>query len=165
MTPIDWALRPLKKYADFSGRAPRAEYWWFAVAYGIVAYLLEYLDGSLGGPVAGLYGPTSLAFAIGLFIPGVAVTVRRLHDIGRSGWWALLDAGYYAITLVGLLASNPEQMFDSLEPTSPMIIPIIALVVAVIVLLIFTILRGNTGSNDYGPDPYGEHEDLEAVFS
>ena len=61
-----------KKYADFSGRARRSEFWWFA------------LFNAIGSPILGLI--VSLA----LLLPGLAVAARRLHDTGRSGWWLLL---------------------------------------------------------------------------
>ncbi len=169
MTPIDWALLPLKKYADFSGRAPRAEYWWYAVASGILGGLMEFVDGPLGGPVVGVYGPVSLMVTFGLLIPGLAVTVRRLHDIGRSGWWALLNGASYVFVAAGLLMSSPEQMFESsrfqgFSPGALIAIVLVWLGIA-ITMLVFMVTQGTKGTNGYGPDPYGELEDLEAVFS
>ncbi|MFC5381379.1 DUF805 domain-containing protein [Aquipuribacter nitratireducens] len=93
----------LRQYATFDGRARRSEYWWFTLFYALV-YGLPYLVGTLllagaTDPVTGQ--PTSpgalvgafLAFgaaglvALGLLVPTLAVSVRRLHDSGRSGWW------------------------------------------------------------------------------
>lgn len=81
-----------KQYFQFKGRARRAEYWWFFVVNLIPAVTLSLLDRMLGlvsestgyGLISGLY----IAVA---FIPSLAVTVRRLHDTGRSGWWFLLS--------------------------------------------------------------------------
>ena len=73
-----------KKYARFAGRAPRAEFWYFALFTALVSIAIDaalYATGLPGqGVVAGL-------FNLVVFLPGIAVAVRRLHDIDRSGWW------------------------------------------------------------------------------
>lgn len=76
--------RALSKYADFSGRASRPEFWWFALLYSIVGVILVSVDEN--GLLAGLAGLGLIA----LFIPYLSVTARRLHDLGRSGWYQLL---------------------------------------------------------------------------
>src|SRR5262245_53715349 len=91
MSPMDWAMRPLKKYADFSGRAPRAEYWWFYLGYMIFAVVLNILISI--SPILGILGLVYL----GLLIPMIAVGVRRLHDTNRTGWWLLAPAVPYLI--------------------------------------------------------------------
>ena len=83
-----------KKYADFSGRAARSEYWFWALFVVIVNILASIIDSVVFG-AAGIVG---VIVTLGLFIPGIAVTARRLHDIGKSGWWQLL-----AITIIGLI--------------------------------------------------------------
>jgi uncharacterized membrane protein YhaH (DUF805 family) len=100
MSPIDWATRPLKKYADFSGRAPRAEYWWFVLAvivFEIIAMIIDSLIGT--GGVVGTYGWVWLLFVLAVFIPSISVAVRRLHDIDRSGWWILIAF----VPIIGLI--------------------------------------------------------------
>ena len=91
MSPIDWATRPLKKYADFLGRAPRAEYWWFYLL-SVVAYLVGLILDSLlaTGGALGSTGIIALLLILGLLIPSLAAGVRRLHDTDRSGWWLLI---------------------------------------------------------------------------
>ena len=112
MSPIDWATRPLINYANFSGRAPRAEYWWFyllsVVAY-IVAMILDSVMGS--GGALGSYGLLSIVVMLGLFIPSLAAGVRRLHDTDRSGWWLL-------IVLVPLVGAIVLLIFFVLEGTT-----------------------------------------------
>jgi uncharacterized membrane protein YhaH (DUF805 family) len=162
---FEWAIRPMKLYADFSGRAPRAEYWWFAVAMTVIGLLAEYLDGMFGAPLVGAYGPASLLTTFGLLVPGVAVLVRRLHDIDRSGWWALLSAGSYVFVAVGF-TTEPEGLVQAFEGlgTPALITMALAWMAAIIVLLIFTITRGNEGMNRFGPDPYGGAQ-LEEIFA
>jgi uncharacterized membrane protein YhaH (DUF805 family) len=91
MTPIDWATRPLKKYADFSGRAPRAEYWWFYLLVLVVYFVGMILDSMVGSNFAGSgYGMFTALVGLALLIPSIAAGVRRLHDTNRSGWWLLI---------------------------------------------------------------------------
>jgi uncharacterized membrane protein YhaH (DUF805 family) len=110
MTPIDWAMRPLKKYADFSGRAPRAEYWWFYLLT-VVAYIVAMiLDSIIGAGGAGGFGLLSIVVMLGLLLPSLAAGVRRLHDTDRSGWWLL-------IALVPLVGAIVLLVFWVLEGT------------------------------------------------
>src|SRR3954468_23001946 len=101
MTPVDWAKRPLQKYADFSGRAPRAEYWWFFVGIVICYILLTIVESILGirKMVVGLYGPLTALLWLATIVPSLAVGARRLHDTNRSGWWLLMPFVPYAIAL------------------------------------------------------------------
>jgi uncharacterized membrane protein YhaH (DUF805 family) len=84
-------LEVLKKYAVFSGRARRKEYWMFFLFNLIIYVVLALIDGLMGtfSPQAGL-GVLSGLYSLAVLIPSIAVTVRRLHDTGRSGWWILI---------------------------------------------------------------------------
>jgi len=88
---MNWYLKVLKNYAVFSGRAQRAEYWYFVLFNLIIGFVLGAVDGMLGGFNAhtGL-GALSGLYALAVLIPAIAVAVRRLHDTGRSGWFLLL---------------------------------------------------------------------------
>lgn len=74
------------KYVTFSGRARRAEYWWFTLFVWIVSLVLGFIDGSLSGDVGILSGIWSLA----TLLPILAAGSRRLHDIDRTAWWLLI---------------------------------------------------------------------------
>ena len=76
------------KYVDFQGRAPRAEYWWFALFTVLVNVVFSILARVLGSEAIELLGGL---VSIALFLPTLAVGVRRLHDTDRSGWWLLLE--------------------------------------------------------------------------
>ena len=69
----------LRKYADFSGRAARSEYWWFVLCEILILGIASLISDTLPG-----------LFALALVLPALAVGARRLHDTGRSGWWLLL---------------------------------------------------------------------------
>ncbi len=90
MSPIDWAMRPLQKYADFAGRAPRAEYWWFYLFYFVVLIFAMIVDSLIGSHLILHYGFASVLVWLGFLIPTLAAGVRRLHDTDRSGWWLLI---------------------------------------------------------------------------
>ena len=105
-------LKVLKQYADFSGRARRSEYWYFALFNVIFAICAMILDNVLGLAFAGIgYGPLYLIYALATFIPGVAVAVRRLHDVSKSGWmyFIILIPIIGAIWLLVLLFTESQQ--------------------------------------------------------
>ena len=88
---MNWYLTVLKKYADFSGRARRKEYWMFVlfnILFSIVATGLDYLLGTVWED-AGI-GLFTILYALAIILPALAVAVRRLHDIGKSGWWLFI---------------------------------------------------------------------------
>lgn len=143
---MDWMLMPLKRYAEFSGRSRRMEFWMFSLLNVIISIILVVLvfviggSASLGGmdpddPFAvygALFGGAGLLFvvwALAIFIPSTAVAVRRLHDRDMSGWWyaGFLVASF--IPFIGLIAS--------------------------IAFIVIMALPGTTGPNRFGPDPKG----------
>ncbi len=88
---MNWYLKVLKQYADFSGRARRKEYWMFVLFNMIFAIVAMILDNVLGIAMEGIgYGPLYGLYALAMLIPGLAVAVRRLHDVGKSGWMILI---------------------------------------------------------------------------
>lgn len=88
---MNWYLKVLKQYADFNGRARRKEYWMFTIFNIIFGGIAMTLDSVFGIAIEGVgYGPLYGIYALVLFIPGLAVAVRRLHDIGKSGWMILI---------------------------------------------------------------------------
>ncbi len=88
---MHWYLEVLKKYAVFSGRARRKEYWLFVLFNVIIAFVLGAIDGAVGlaDTESGL-GLLSGLYTLAVIIPSLAVSVRRLHDTDHSGWWWLI---------------------------------------------------------------------------
>lgn len=130
---MNWYVKVLKQYVDFSGRARRTEYWMFALFNAIVAIVLSLIDGfvlgsgafaaSAGGGSAGFsvnLGILGTIYSLAVLLPSLGVAVRRLHDTNRSGWWLLIG-----------------------------LIPIIG----AIVLLVFLVSEGTRGPNSHGADP------------
>lgn len=88
---MNWVKTVFRKYATFQGRAQRAEYWYFVLFYVVVYTVLGFLDGSLSRPAdEPSWGLLSGVFALATLVPSIAVSVRRLHDTNRSGWWMLV---------------------------------------------------------------------------
>jgi uncharacterized membrane protein YhaH (DUF805 family) len=156
LTPVDWAKRPiLEKYADFSGRAPRAEYWWYTLAL-IIAYIVIMIVESIAGlrgMVFGVYGPLTLILALGTIVPNLAVGVRRLHDTNRSAWWLLLLAPYLVFAILTVMALRSGNGMAAAGMAG--LTGIVGLVCC-IVYLVLMVLPSQPGENRYGPNPYGE---------
>jgi uncharacterized membrane protein YhaH (DUF805 family) len=181
---MHWMLLPLKRYAEFSGRSRRKEYWLFFLAvmlfYLALVLLMVLLMGgailsALGGvdangaldanntaAGAGMMGAMLGGGIIGivivlswllLLVPSIAVGVRRLHDIDRSGWWLMLGYGPWLLSIILAIAQS-QAMADILNLVS---------MIGFIVLLVFAVLPGTRGPNRFGPDPKGE--DLSQVFA
>jgi len=108
---MDWYLKVLKQYVDFNGRARRSEYWTFLLFSIVFAGGAMLLDKSVEVVVFGTgYGPLFLFFALATFVPGTAVAVRRLHDIGKSGWmlFIVLIPVVGAVWMLVLLLTNSK---------------------------------------------------------
>lgn len=108
---MNWYLKVLKQYADFNGRARRKEYWMFALFNMIFGGIAMGLDNILGigfGEI-GVYGPLYILYTLAVFIPGLAVVVRRLHDVGKSGWMMLIAL----IPLIGAIWLLVLMLTDS----------------------------------------------------
>ncbi|MEA3008393.1 MAG: hypothetical protein QOJ91_85 [Sphingomonadales bacterium] len=177
---MNWMLLPLKRYAEFSGRSRRTEYWMFQLFMFLVYLAMMVLMMVVGGGalvmasggdpasalaaggammlIAGLY----CVFALAMFVPSLAVSVRRLHDTNRTGWWLLAPMAGYVVMLVGagLTAASPDN--PAIGGILAAIGGLSALILA-IVLLVFMFLEGTRGPNDYGPDP--KSDALDHVFA
>ena len=105
---MSWYLKVLKDYAVFSGRAGRAEYWYFTLFSTIFMIILALMDTVIGLGGDG-YGLLSGIYGLAVLIPSIAVTVRRLHDTDRSGWWILI----VFVPLVGAIGLLVFMAFDS----------------------------------------------------
>ncbi|MFF1510244.1 DUF805 domain-containing protein [Streptomyces sp. NPDC058326] len=100
---MNWYLDVLKKYAVFSGRARRKEYWMYTLFNFLAVVVLSIVDYAIGtAPLL------TAVYGLGVLIPSLAVVVRRLHDTGRSGWW-------YFIAFVPLVGGIVLLVFTCLD--------------------------------------------------
>jgi uncharacterized membrane protein YhaH (DUF805 family) len=107
---MNWYLHVLKNYAVVTGRAHRTEYWFFQLFNFLAIVILVILDGITGTLSEGAgMGILSGIYVLAVFIPSIAVAVRRLHDSGKSGWWILI----VFVPLVGGLILLVFTLLDS----------------------------------------------------
>lgn len=119
---MNWYLHVLQNYVNFSGRAHRTEFWMFVLINLVVSLVLSMIDFALGwvGPFGGALGSL---YSLGVLLPTIGVSVRRLQDTGRTGLWYLL----IFVPFIGAL-----------------------------VLIFFFVQPSQPGTNQYGPNPYGQ---------
>jgi uncharacterized membrane protein YhaH (DUF805 family) len=121
MNAFEYFVKVYKNYANFEGRARRSEYWYYTLFYYLIAIVLVFVDQAIGSEI----GIVGLVFALGSLIPSIAVGVRRMHDVGKSGWYILIP----------------------------------------IYNLVMFCTNGDTGTNEYGPDPKVDpmQDDINAI--
>lgn len=108
-----------KKYADFSGRASRSEYWWFVLFNILGSFALMVVSGAIGyifGGISAVFSAIgTFIYSLAVIIPSIAVMVRRLHDTGRSGWWFFIFfapfVGYIVLLVLMCLESDDENEY------------------------------------------------------
>ena len=117
---MNWYLEVLRKYAVFGGRARRTEYWMFALGNVVVSMLLAFVDRSLGMSVSYGVGTLSSLYALAVLIPSLAVSIRRLHDTGRSGWWWLISlVPFIGVIVLLIFAAQDSQPGDNKYGANP----------------------------------------------
>ena len=107
---MNWYLEVLKKYAVFSGRARRKEYWFFTLFNVIIITAFTFIDFSVGlYDVASDIGLLSSLYSLVILVPSIAVSIRRLHDTDRTGWWLLICF----VPLIGIIVLLVFMVLDS----------------------------------------------------
>ncbi|MGL5698126.1 MAG: DUF805 domain-containing protein [Kluyvera sp.] len=117
---MDWYLSVLRNYIGFGGRARRKEYWMFVLVNVILTLVLGVVDKILGWQRAGGEGVLTTLYGILVFLPGLAVQFRRLHDTNRSAWWLLLLiiplVGWLVILIFNCQAGTPGDNRFGADP-------------------------------------------------
>ena len=151
-----WYIKALKKYAVFEGRARRMEFWYFVEVYFIIRIVLRLIDTAVGSyHAASNTGLFDGLFSMAMLMPGIAVTVRRLHDTGRSGWWTLLmlpiGIAFIAIGVDNLTAYGMSESN---------LVAIVGLVgiIGIVVLFVFMVMDSNSNDNKFGSNPKLDEE-------
>lgn len=128
-----------ERYTDFQGRSRRSEYWWVVLAYFLLVVAASILVGFIGGMAGGSLNVLGYLFAgifaliyLAILIPGIALSVRRFHDLNQTGWLVLVFVLLSFVPLIGFVVS--------------------------IGWLIWFAMPGTVGPNKYGPDPKGGHD-------
>lgn len=166
---MEWMFMPLKRYADFSGRSRRMEFWMWQLFQLLVYVGVIILTMLVGGGAMMGGDPTAmmaagggiivimliyLIYCLAVIVPSIAVAVRRLHDTERTGWWVLAPlAPYLVMILAGMMVMGSP---DSAGVAGVLaLVSLLAVIVLALVLLVFYFLEGTKGPNKYGPDPKG----------
>ena len=107
---MEWYLKVLNQYTDFQGRARRKEYWMFTLVSSGISIIMMIVDYFIGIKIWDT-GLLYLLYGLGVFIPTIAVGIRRLHDIGKSGWMMLVSIIPIAgiIWLIVLFATDSQK--------------------------------------------------------
>jgi len=151
---IDAIKSGFRNHVNFKGRARRSEYWFFVLFNILAGFVAGFLDW-LMWRAEFMGGPFYLFVALGLFLPGLALVFRRLHDTGRSAWWLPICgvlvplAGY----LVGLVVSIIGGIGLWAGSGVTLVLGVIASLIGWIILLVFYIEDSQPGPNKYGPNP------------
>ena len=155
-----------KKYIDFTGRARRSEYWWFAFFTFLLSMACSYVDAWLKG-LAGVQFVDSIA-ALVVFLPSLAVSFRRLHDTGHSGWWIgtgwlfllasmLVGVWYAGGDLVTMFNAYKDGFYElgraAYHAGAIGSVPIVLWSIIAIAVLIFTLTDSQEEENKYGRSP------------
>ncbi len=169
----------LRRYAAFNGRATRAEFWWWALAANVLIIVAATVDATLSAllllPGIGVFTPLALLIILGIFLPTLAVGVRRLHDIGKSGWWLLawycidfIASLLLVVSLVGLLyfialwaVDDDRYLGGALSGGFTLLVVLgmvgIAAILTILVVyawaIVWLVKQGESGANKYGRDP------------
>jgi uncharacterized membrane protein YhaH (DUF805 family) len=119
---MDWYLKVLRNYVTFSGRARRREYWMFVLVSMLIGVALTFVETGGEMPAPDQFTLLPTLYYLAVFLPGLAVAVRRLHDTGRSGWWLLIGIIPFLGSLVLLvfmcLDSEAENKYGP-NPKTP----------------------------------------------
>ncbi len=184
---MEWMIMPLKRYAEFSGRSRRKEYWMFflfnilvGIGFAVVSVIVggsatavdDPTAGVAAGGARGIITILNLLFSLAMLIPSIAVGVRRLHDTDRSGWWLLAPLGPYLIGIVAMVAGGFSILGSGGSPTAGLgaamavggLFLLVGLIAA-IALIVFFCIEGTRGPNRFGPDPKDTQNSLGDVFS
>jgi len=129
------------KFATFSGRASRSEFWFFHLGTVLVAFGIGMASAMLAGPSS--RGDASALWSLMIMLPSLAITVRRLHDINRSGWLLLVFQAIVVLAFILAVSSNDRvSMIGGL-----------ALAGSLLTAVYFLAEAGTPGPNQYGEDP------------
>lgn len=162
---MKWYILALKKYATFSGRSQRMEYWMFILFYFIfyiAAIILDHVVGLNWSPTG---GPITSLYSLSMFVPSVAVSVRRFHDIGKSGWFYFwFTLGYVISTLILIVkvaatfigaGLSPQEIDPSviMQFAVPFLLWLLVILIISIVWIYLMAKDSQPGTNKWGPNP------------
>ncbi|MGM8361015.1 DUF805 domain-containing protein [Flavobacterium sp. ARAG 55.4] len=166
---IEWYKKVIfENYANFSGRARRSEYWYFILANVIIGTILSVLDNVLGFKLGSSNsGVLGSLYNLAVFVPGLAVSVRRLHDIGKSGKLLLLFYGIIFISVIVMVVSGFSVFMSGNFSMSSLGVaffaPLLVVLAMSIWMLVLYCTEGDQGPNKYGSDPKNDAAEINEI--
>ncbi|HJO79437.1 MAG TPA: DUF805 domain-containing protein [Acidimicrobiales bacterium] len=106
---MKYYIEAWKRYVDFKGRSSRPAYWWPFLLTIIISFVLGGISASVFGTASDEAGPLETIFQLAWLCPGLALGARRLHDIGRSGWWLLIALTGVGVIVLIIWACRPGE--------------------------------------------------------
>ncbi|TPE64592.1 DUF805 domain-containing protein [Sandaracinobacter neustonicus] len=143
----------LRKYATFSGRGQRSEYWWFYLFTLLASVAATFVDAALFSREWSENGPVGLGVSAAFLVPSLAATSRRLHDANLSGWWMVPPFVVIALSVIFMIMRLRSDVTVIGSPTVLIAIAALAGMGTFGLLLYWLIRRGTAGPNRFGPDP------------
>lgn len=131
----------LKKYFQFRGRANRAQFWSFVLVNVLVSFVLNLLNG-----IGSIFGTLASLYALAVFIPGMAVQFRRLHDTNRPGWWMFIPS---VATVIAVVCQRMAMAGSNIMALFALIFAIASLALTVYLIYCYC-KKGDAKANKYG---------------
>ena len=169
MKPFDYFIYCFKNYAKFTGRACRSEFWFFVLFNFVISNALNIMSQSLLWFNDDMIGVVLIGniYGLAVFIPSLAVTVRRLHDTGKSGWWILsyhlpilLTVVFFVVLFVQIFSEFSFYEMNKIRPEDIPWITVVGILLCLflslffgIFLLVWLCTDSQPGTNKYGPNP------------
>lgn len=162
---MDHFLEAWRNYANFEGRSTRSDYWYFNLFNGLICLALQFVDAGIMFSVMDkglspynplMYGLCSIVYGLATFIPSFSLTVRRLHDVGNSGWFMLvgvLPPIIAALIIVVIVSMNPIMNYQGLIVTSSVLM--LASMIGPVIMLYKMCCDSEEGGNAWGANPKG----------
>lgn len=167
---MKWFVKCIRNYANFTGRARRKEYWNFVLFAAILSILANVMDRLIFGQMS--IGWFAFMLSLFLFLPQLSVSVRRLHDTGKSGYhllgYILANIGFFILFFIllvvicagagiGAVAMSESDILTCLSTNIGFLITVCVgyfiLLVWSVFFLVWFLTKGDKGENKYGPDP------------
>jgi uncharacterized membrane protein YhaH (DUF805 family) len=161
---MNWYLKAFGQYVDFGGRARRREYWKFVAFNFLFSLVAMGLDYWLGFRVKGSpYGVLYLLYSLSVLLPSLGVAVRRLHDVGKSGWWLLLSV--IPLLLLTLIVSISKRgIYDNGENSWVILLLLLIPISVAVWLLVQFVTDSEAQSNRYGENPKADETEADAFW-
>jgi uncharacterized membrane protein YhaH (DUF805 family) len=158
MNPFEYAILPFRRYVDFKGRSSRSEIWWFFLLTFVIGMIIQIIAIATFDPWSyssfRFIDVISWAWSLFILLPQIAVQVRRLHDINRTGLWLLCWAGLYVLAVLLMILGGVLAIEGAISGFAVMLILTIGISIGCFVWqIVWYCLPPVDDNNRFGPNP------------